>query len=159
MSKLYHYTGIKQFSLILGDEQVMSSNARLARDIAKQRGIAFKEAWLYLQKGLSREIESDSQLGEIIRNNFVYFSRDFNHPAYDGVSADAHKRGEMVILGFNADKHFFERLKPIPLARELSLEHLIEVHSQPPVLSQVRHLLETMHGGKYRRIPIYDWLK
>ena len=159
MPKLYHYTGFGQFRLILGDEQVMSSNARLASDIAKQEGIAFEEAWLYFQKGLSGEIESGSQLGEIMRNNFVYFSRDMESACYDGVSADAYKRGEMVILGFNADKHFFERLKPIPLARELSLEHLIEVHSQPPVLSQVRHLLETMHGGKYRRIPIYEWLK
>ncbi len=156
MPKLYHYTGIEQFRLILGDEQVMSSNARLARYIAKESGVAFEEAWRFLENA-DKKAAYDS--GEIERNNFIYFSRDLESVGYDGVSADAHNRGEMVILGFNADEHLFERLKPIPLARELSLEHLIEVHSQLPVLSQVRHSLEAIHGGKYRHILIYEWRK
>ena len=133
----------------------MSSNARLARDIAKQEGIDFEEAWLYLQKGHSREIESGYELGEIIRNNFVYFSRDLHPSTYDGLSGDAYKIGQMVVLGFECSENLFKHAR----ARELSLEHLIEVHSQPPVLSQVRHLLETMHGGKYRHTPVYEWLK
>ena len=160
MTKLYHYTSFTQFQQILSDEALLSQTVKLAR-MMNSKSISYENALQWLMEKNTAYVERNpSMKDEMERSNSVYLSKTLEQMCHDGVSADAHKIGEMVALVFDCPASIVKDEEPEPVKLiELSLEYLTEVYSQLPVIRQVRGKLKTEHGGKYQKVSVKPWTK
>ena len=158
MANLYHYTGIEQFTKIVAEEGLYSKVRLWAKDNSRKTNAPYEEALKKAEERTAKWVELNPH--EHMRESNVFLSRNLNHASREGVSAGAYYRKQMVVLGFDVPEHIIpadaENTVAIP---ELSLEHLVEVYAQKPVMKDARKLLNESHDGKYRHIILKEWTK
>ena len=148
-ANIFHYTGIREFEMILKDEYLRSFYHRLAQIKAEKMKVSFNEALEMLGKDVcpnDREWE---------RKSNIYFARDLEKSSWVGASAESYKNKKQVIFGLAVPKKILGDKIAVMLP-ELSLEHLIEVYAQPRAIDRVKLLLKKEHDGKYGSIPVYS---
>ena len=148
----YHYTDLNAFRSILADEALLSHCARLARELAATKGGTFEE---HLKR-----LEGEPNRSDYKREISVYLSHEPDRSTIEGVVSEAQTKFEMVVIGFEFPDSVnkedpncgYVRVSP-----RLSLEYMTEVYAQKPVLHEVKRLLKTSHGGKYKKTPVKEW--